>query len=268
MKPRATFGYTLIEMSVVLVVIGLLVGAVLAGKSLIRASQLTSVVEDANHYAAAMREFKLQYNEYPGDFTKATDIWGLANADAATCRDMDKSGGTATCNGNGDGAIGTEEMFFVWQHLSNAGSITGKYTGAHGAGGVEAHEAGVNCPKSKLGDGSGFGTHVVGTVTADPAWFDGTYGHALFFGRPSNAAVMPSPSLTPEEAWSLDSKYDDGLPAQGSIVTFNSNMPLLVNCTETSAGSGAATTFDDLDAVYRLGNASQACMLIFRNIFE
>lgn len=72
----------------------------------------------------------MKYFALPGDFDKATDFWDEADTDFPTCRDMDKSGGKPTCDGDGDGTIDANyEMFLFWHHLANAGLITGTYQG-------------------------------------------------------------------------------------------------------------------------------------------
>lgn len=94
-------GFTLIELSIVivLVIIGLLVGAVLVGKDLIRAAELRSIASDKEIFRTAVYSFTTKYNAVPGDFTAAQTMWGAA----ASCTTAQTT--TATCNGDGDGSI-------------------------------------------------------------------------------------------------------------------------------------------------------------------
>src|ERR1019366_3549131 len=115
-------GFTLLELSIVLVIIGLLIGGIFVGQSLIHTAQLNSVISEFNRYQTSVQNFKMQYQALPGDMTNATAIWGSAGGTGAdaTCQNT-ASTTAATCNGNGDGAISTsvvvmDEELRAWQH--------------------------------------------------------------------------------------------------------------------------------------------------------
>jgi prepilin-type N-terminal cleavage/methylation domain-containing protein len=134
--------FTLVELSIVLVILGLLVGGVLSGQSLIRAAELRSITSDLSKYMAATHAFRDKYFSLPGDMTNATQFWGvLAGTGSDTTCQNTASTSKATCNGDGDGSLlstigGTAyssyENFRYWQHLANAGLIEGLYTGLGG----------------------------------------------------------------------------------------------------------------------------------------
>jgi prepilin-type N-terminal cleavage/methylation domain-containing protein len=73
---RKIMGFTLVELSIVIVVIGLIIGVVTAGQSLVRQAQIRSVLNDVNKYKTAWNAFKLQYDALPGDYEmlKATGL--------------------------------------------------------------------------------------------------------------------------------------------------------------------------------------------------
>ena len=75
---RSRAGFTLIELSIVLVIIGLVVGGIFVGKELVRASQLNSVLRDLDKYNSAVLTFKDKYGHLPGDIPNATQFWGSA----------------------------------------------------------------------------------------------------------------------------------------------------------------------------------------------
>ena len=64
--------FTLIEISIVLVIIGLIVGGVLVGRDLIRSAELQTIITDKNKYITAVNTFRTKYNELPGDMKTAT----------------------------------------------------------------------------------------------------------------------------------------------------------------------------------------------------
>ena len=60
-------GFSLVELSIVLVILGLLTGGILAGQSLIRAAELRSISTDYSRYIAAVQAFRDKYFALPGD---------------------------------------------------------------------------------------------------------------------------------------------------------------------------------------------------------
>ena len=142
-------GFSLVELSIVLVILGLLVGGVLSGQSLIRAAELRSVSNDLSRYAAAAQTFRDKYFAIPGDMPNATSFWGSAggaNNDAA-CQAAQTTA-AATCNGDGNGDLlnnnGESEPYLFWKHLANAGLIEGSYSG------INAQTLGITVPPSKV----------------------------------------------------------------------------------------------------------------------
>lgn len=113
---RVQSGFSLVELSIVLVILGLLTGGILGGQALIRAAELRTAMSDYSRYTAAVMSFREKYFALPGDMTNATAFWGDNNT---VCPDAGITNGTpGTCNGNGDSNWGSQtEQFLVWQHL-------------------------------------------------------------------------------------------------------------------------------------------------------
>ena len=86
-------GFTLIELSIVVVVVALIVSGVVAGQSLVQQAQLRSILSDLDKFRFASTSFKGQYGALPGDFSKATAYF-------SGCSDETLSGSTNSCNGN------------------------------------------------------------------------------------------------------------------------------------------------------------------------
>ncbi len=124
-------GFTLVEIAIVLVIVGLLLGGVLQGQQLIENSRVRSAINEVNGLRSAVTAYQDRYNRLPGDD-------GAANLAALQAR-----GGawaTVTQFGNRDGliggaapAVGTAALFTTpatevlgfWQHLRAAGFISG-----------------------------------------------------------------------------------------------------------------------------------------------
>lgn len=128
LQPLSAF--SLVELSIVLVILGLLTGGILAGQSLIRASEIRSVSADLQRLHSAVYSFRDKYMAFPGDMPNATRFWGVRAGTGSdlTCHQTIGST-TGTCNGDGDGRIefitGDSAMFgerfLAMQHLARAG---------------------------------------------------------------------------------------------------------------------------------------------------
>lgn len=261
--------FSLVELSIVLVILGLLVGGVLSGQSLIRASELRSVTTDFMRYKAAVNSFRDKYFALPGDMANATSFWGslggAGNDD--TCQAI-LATGLPTCNGDGDGtmidsiSIGTltPEMYRFWQHLANAGLIEGHYTGTFNTGNV----AGTNVAASRLSNAyfiiaSTNPTYNAGSVTQ----FAGERGNPIQLtsaGFSNNTAG--SGPLAPEDAWNIDTKLDDGAPGTGSVIGFKGKT-VTTPCSTTASGPVA----NDAGSGYNLVDSNKDCYLYFVRAF-
>ncbi|HEY7743375.1 MAG TPA: prepilin-type N-terminal cleavage/methylation domain-containing protein [Burkholderiales bacterium] len=116
---RKQAGFTLIEIAIVLVIIGLLLGGVLKGQELITSARVRNIISQQDGVKAAYFGFLDRYRALPGDYSLAST--NIANVAAAA-------------DGNGNGQIrtaaldGKDEFIAVWDHLSKAGFINGSYT--------------------------------------------------------------------------------------------------------------------------------------------
>lgn len=251
-------GFSLVELSIVLVILGLLTGGILGGQNLMRAAELRSIIQEYETYQIAVKNFQDKYFALPGDMINATQFWGRADDGtfSGQCADPgeDVGTGTQTCNGDGDSFVNAHEEFRFWQHLANADMVQGSYTGIHGSiNGVDS-VVGENVPRSKV---SSAGWHVqhLGTQTGTPARFAHRYDNTYLFGGQDPGNTTRNPVLKPEEAWNIDVKIDDGRPAYGKVAA---------RYPQTCAN---ATNGNDVDVEYDLQNTNVACALYFSKAF-
>ena len=262
-------GFTLIEMGIVVTIIALIIGGILTAKTLIRSAQVNTVVTDIARYTQAINDFRDKYNALPGDFSGATALWGT---DPSGCPNITNTAPhTTTCDGDGDGRIGVhqassnfQENFRAWQHLANAGMVSGSYSGVaqnDGGGGLsDVGTVGVDFPASQV-PGAGF-LPLTYNISPSSVWPDlyptGTYGNGFSFGNFSNAATSTT-FLTAAEALVIDSKIDDGLPATGKVLA-----PLPGNA-ENAAPNCAITVGGIVQ--YNSTQSGFICNIFFRNMF-
>jgi prepilin-type N-terminal cleavage/methylation domain-containing protein len=212
-------GFTLVELAIVLVIIGLIVGGVLVGQDLIKAAQVRALVSQLQQYDAAINTFRSKYDGLPGDFTRAV-AFGLGTA-----------GGVGD-NGNGNGLLDNgsttpapvtafaDEPQAFWYHLSRANLVGGSYSGT---GAV----LGTDFPENKLKKGgivafskNGSALNYYGVGVGSDGF---TYGAGL----------------TPSEAFGVDAKLDDGNPNSGIVRATAHTTGTIVNpLTGTSGAVG------------------------------
>lgn len=246
--------FSLVELSIVLVILGLLTGGILAGQSLIRAAELRSVSSDYARYAAATQAFRDKYFALPGDITNATAFWTSAggNGSNGTCQGVANT--TSTCNGDGNGWVniisstGVSEGARFWQHLAFAGFIEGSFTGSN------LPAVGTSAPVSKLGGGATW--MALGSSLSSPGdefGFGGNFGNTLQFYRLPNGNP-----LKPEEAWNIDMKMDDGKPGSGRVYGTKGDGTTVICTTGDNLAPPA-----DANATYVLTRNAKDCGLIF-----
>jgi prepilin-type N-terminal cleavage/methylation domain-containing protein len=251
---KTSYGFSLVELSIVLAVIGLLVGGVLSAQSLIRSAEIRNTVGELSRYQDAYGNFRKKYQSVPGDMSDATSIWEIRAGSTGNDDSCRRAPGiyTGTCNGNGDNMIDETggnnlntvfERYLFWQHLALSGMIDGRFTGATADSSPLTRAVGFNLPKSALGNNNGLEpVWLSGSISSNPQFFDGSYN--------VNVLVFTNNGLTPEEAWSIDTKIDDGVPATGAVFSLKASSTWSPNCTTSDV---VAT------AQYNLTLKSKAC---------
>ena len=227
-------GFTLIELSIVLVIIGLIAGGVLTGQELIRAAGIRATLSQYEKFDTATYTFRNKYGYLPGDIlgTQAA-MFGLYESGT--------SAPDSTAQGDGDGLLAgftgvwqqsvtyEGEIAMFWLHLSQAGLIDGMY-GANGASVTLVGAAptggsasgwcvptivatntmiGQLIPLARLGNGN--------------YWLAGNAnGHNYFFisgiyTLDTAGNTYSTNNLTPLDAYAIDTKMDDGMPQSGRV---------------------------------------------------
>ena len=124
MKALKQTGFTLVEIAIVLVVIGLLLGGILKGQQLINSARVRNLADQDTSIQAAYYQFISRFRNLPGDMTCTAAVTAIGKAvSSAGCATND-------VGGDGNGRIDSvKEAAAVWSHLSNAGFLNGTYSG-------------------------------------------------------------------------------------------------------------------------------------------
>jgi Tfp pilus assembly major pilin PilA len=232
-------GFSLVEMSIIVIIIGLILAAVMKGQVIIDVAKVRAVVSEVNGYKASVNSFYAKYSALPGDFSEASAYWTSA----------------ITINGNGDGKIafqndvGAYEGYQAWQHLSNEKMVNIPLLGTQT---VNAAVLDTDVPKSRMGGGYFFDYGSVANLTQD---------NILILGVPLavTGSIYPArlnldSGLTPQQAYDIDVKIDDGLPLQGAVQAAEGNTALPGGCIVTSGN------------IYHISVVEKKCILAFKII--
>ncbi|MCC6598193.1 MAG: prepilin-type N-terminal cleavage/methylation domain-containing protein [Alphaproteobacteria bacterium] len=199
-------GFTLVELAVVMIIIGILIGGILKGQELITNARVTSSISQMESLGAAYNGFRDQYAALPGDIINA--VTRVPGCNVLPCANGDGSGVVDTNVGAASAYANEGTQFFV--HLLNAGFITGM----SGANAAEAF--GVSNPAAPIGGGFTAGDARTGTNGFTAADLGATV-HLVLTGTMANVAAGQG-ILTPQQASNLDRRLDDGVPNSGSVV--------------------------------------------------
>lgn len=189
MKKQQT-GFTLIELAIVLVIIGLLLGGVLKGQELINSAKAKNIAADLKNVQIFIYGYQDKFRAIPGDDANvATHINGgtPATTPAATLNN-------AQINGTWDSVNKSDESYLFWQHVRLAGFATGP---------TDVNDAAYlprNAESGRLGVQSlnGF------TTIADAIPMTGLY-------------VVCTENITGRLVKQIDTNLDDGNTATGSL---------------------------------------------------
>lgn len=223
-------GFTLVELAIVLVIIGLLVGGVLVGQDLIKAAEINSTTSQMAKYDQAANAFRTKYNGYPGDLRNpanypiANTNWNVAGT-GPNGNNVIEDGVCTDANGVGYGG----ESAIFWTHLSQVNMIPDGVTGIQDYGAVAAIAAigDTHMPQARLGNGNRF--HVAGIAGRN--WYVLSNMTAT---AATTCTITSADALTPLQASQIDTKLDDGLAASGIVNAIASA------ATAPTIGGGAA----------------------------
>jgi prepilin-type N-terminal cleavage/methylation domain-containing protein len=175
-------GFTLVEIAIVLVIIGLLLGGILKGQEMITQAKIKNVIADFSGIAAAYHGYQDRYRAVPGDDPNATR-WTGATVSAAADR------GNGWVKGKYNSGDDTEESRLFWDHLRRAGFVSG---------------TGFTQPVNATGGIVGVQT---GNAAAPPA-----AALTSMFGM-----IVCSSNVADKIAIALDNQMDDGNATSGAL---------------------------------------------------
>jgi prepilin-type N-terminal cleavage/methylation domain-containing protein len=225
-------GFTLIEIAIVLVIIGLLLGGVLKGQELIQSARVRNLISQQDGIKAAYFGFLDRFRAVPGDYNQAsTNIAGAVG--------NGNNNGRIEPNGTGGSTI--DEHIAVWEHLSKAGFINGSYTLAA----TESATSAASNPYARY-------LRLI---------YDTNYGISPTAPLPASRHNLKTGNQVPSDILAeIDRKIDDGNPVGGTFMFsvydgggIGGTPPSAATC---YTGTGAAATWNAATVDPNCGGAS------------
>jgi prepilin-type N-terminal cleavage/methylation domain-containing protein len=187
MKARQA-GFTLVEIAIVLVIIGLLLGGILKGQEMITQAKIKNVIADFSGVSAAYHGYQDRYRAIPGDDPNAAARWAVA---------------PIAVSGNGNGVVAgaynsanvADESRLWWDHLRRAGFVSGTGT-----------QQPFNALTGQIGVQTGDGQAAVGPTMLNAGGGNGFVG-----------LIMCSANLPDKIAIAVDTQMDDGASNLGTV---------------------------------------------------
>ena len=191
MTKRTQTGFTLVEIAIVLVIIGLLLGGILKGQEMITQAKIKNVMADFSGISAAYHGYQDRYRAIPGDDPNAAGRWG---APAVSGDGNGVVGGTYNNACPATPAAADPESCKFWDHLRRAGFVAG-------SGGQQP----FNALTGMLGVQTGSGATPPTAALLDN-------GGPGFVGL-----IICSANLPDKVAIAVDAQMDDGVAGKGTV---------------------------------------------------
>ena len=215
---RNQSGFTLIEIAIVLVIIGLLLGGVLKGQELINSAKVKNLIGDFKNIPVSIYGYQDKYKASPGDDLLALTHLSLTAGTGAGSTVGAKGDGNGIIDGKWDSTTNTDESFNFWQHIRLAG---------FGPGPTDRSLPDY-IPKNALGGSIG----VTNVAEAPVAGMKGTY-------------IICSGGIAGKFAKQIDATLDDGNSAAGTI--------LIAGLASTNTTAAVSSPLDDTPYIVCMG---------------
>lgn len=205
---RNESGFTLIEIAIVLVIIGLLLGGVMKGQELINSAKVKNLATDFRNIPVLIYGYQDKFKMLPGDDPAVAAHNGGTLATPAAPAAV----GNGLIDGNWNSYAKIDETYLFWQHVRFAGLTSGPTTLPTGATGTAGDGyRPVNAAGGEIGIQSGTSVTTNVPVFADAAKtlpIRGTF-------------IICSPNILGKFAKQLDIQLDDGNTASGSMMAIS-----------------------------------------------
>jgi competence protein ComGC len=264
-KMKHSAGFTLVELAIVLIIVGFIIGGLLMGRDLITSSAIRSQIAQIEEYKIAVNTFRLKYNYLPGDILgSVAEGFGFSTAHNCDGRQQGARDGNGFIHSYIGGAkyagvMGETGLF--WADLSIANLIDGNYVvpglPSRCNGGWYSNLG--HFPRSRISQTNYIYVYELGNHN----WYGLSEVTGFVLATMQSSATLPT--IT---AYNIDSKMDDGYPTRGTVVARHINGSQSTTTMAPNAATASSTTcYDTTSSRYSTsqnnGN-NPTCALSFR----
>ncbi len=231
----ARAAFTLVELAIVLVIIGLIIGGVLVGQDMVKGAEGRATAGQFEKYNSAVNAFRDKYRQVPGDLNPVQAAqFGFLTRTGGVAGQGDSNGLLEGCSSAAT-ILGCETVM-VWEDLSSANLLDGSFSVAYSSTPptLTLSTIPTMLPIARMGRGNFFSIYV-----------SGSYNYYQLGGIAAITAGVPTltKTITPQESYNIDSKLDDGKPATGSMTAVDGDATAF-NSFPSDAGTTAGSCID------------------------
>ncbi len=279
-------GFSLLQLSIALVIMGLLVGGTLTGRDLINNAIIRSQISQIEKYNTAVGTFQNKYGGLPGDLRVDLAIQFGFNTSGSNGSIGWRDGNgfiDGYCNGCGNWVLQAYgETVLFWQDLSQANMIDGTFPNSGATSGAVTTAPwslakgttyiGDYFPTAKIGQGNFMyvydgqnNYYQIGST-----WYlqggDNWYGLSAMTSVLGNGGMTSNPAMTVQQAYNIDKKMDDGLPTTGNVqaLYLSGWVANWANSQATDSTTSCYNTTTNTYSISKNGGNGMNCALSFQ----
>ncbi len=263
--------FTLIELSIVLVIIGLIVGGILTGRDLINAAGVRAQVAQIEKYQQAVNTFRGKYGALPGDIDNVSALrFGLAprgsNLGQGDANGIIEGVNSTSANNNYGFTFGAGETLMVWVDLSAARLIDERFTAGSAtamlSGPVSGSTINNYFPPARIGQGNYVYIYSSAYWPGANSFGISAIQNIVASGNGCGWCMASSTALSAQQAYSIDAKIDDGLANKGRVAARYMDYSAFgssgVGWTSYASSSSGSTCFETTTSQYSYAVATNA----------
>jgi prepilin-type N-terminal cleavage/methylation domain-containing protein len=195
-------GFTLVEMSLVIVIIALIIGGIVAGADLIKGAESKQIMSEITTHQAGISSFYDKYKRLAGDMVDQSEIFDASYSDG------DGNGYIEWDNGSVNEGVIAWKILQEEQFITATSDLTGTATS-------NKAEININVPASSRKGGYFLDTDI--SYSGNPPLQTGIGGTYIGYGAEVAGSKNNGGIISPIQARSIDSKMDDGMPSLGIV---------------------------------------------------